>query len=96
MTYPPYRVVIVTLDQHAAGPAARVADSLAQDFPGLTVSVHAAAEWGENPQALAATKEAGKSFTIYFVSLLSTSYQILTQYSLLKRCLDRRFQSSLR
>ena len=38
-----YRFVIVTLDAHAAGPAQRVAGRLAKDFPGLTISVHAAA-----------------------------------------------------
>ncbi|MDK2774248.1 MAG: DUF3479 domain-containing protein, partial [Tabrizicola sp.] len=48
-----YRFVIVTLDAHAAGPAQRVAGRLAKDFPGLTISVHAAAEWAENPAALA-------------------------------------------
>ena len=47
-----YRVVIVTMDSHTAGPAARVQDRLAEDFPGLTVSVHAAAEWAENPGTL--------------------------------------------
>ena len=48
-----YRFVIVTLDAHAAGPAQRVAARLTKDFPGLTISVHAAAEWAENPAALA-------------------------------------------
>ena len=48
-----YNIVIVTLDSHAAGPAARISPRLAKDFPGLTVSVHAAAEWAENPAALA-------------------------------------------
>ncbi|MFN4193132.1 MAG: magnesium chelatase subunit H [Tabrizicola sp.] len=48
-----YRFVIVTLDAHAAGPAQRIAGRLAQDFPGLAISVHAAAEWAENPAALA-------------------------------------------
>ena len=52
----PYRVVVVTLDRHAAGPAARVSDRLAADFPGLVVSVHAAAEWSENPAALEAAR----------------------------------------
>ena len=52
----PYRVVIVTLDQHSAGPAARVMPRLAADFPGLQVSVHAAAEWAESPEALQAAK----------------------------------------
>ena len=48
-----YRFVIVTLDAHAAGPAQRVAGRLAKDFPGIAISVHAAAEWAENPAALA-------------------------------------------
>ena len=30
-----YRFVIVTLDAHAAGPAARVAPALTKDFPGI-------------------------------------------------------------
>jgi magnesium chelatase subunit H len=48
-----YRFVIVTLDAHAAGPCQRVAGRLAKDFPGIAISVHAAAEWAENPAALA-------------------------------------------
>ncbi|MBQ0752361.1 MAG: magnesium chelatase subunit H [Roseovarius sp.] len=48
----PYRVVILTLDAHAAGACARVAERMAAEFPGLTLKVHAAAEWGENPAAL--------------------------------------------
>ena len=55
---PAYNVVIVTLDSHAAGPAARIAPRLAVDFPGLTVSVHACAEWAGDPSALAAAKSA--------------------------------------
>ncbi|TCP39143.1 magnesium chelatase subunit H [Rhodovulum marinum] len=54
---PGYRVVIVTLDSHSAGPAARVTERLRDDFPGLTVSVHAAATWAENPEALARAKD---------------------------------------
>ena len=54
----PYRVVIVTLDSHAAGPALRVAEKLTPDFPGLQVQVFAAAEWAENPDALVAAKAA--------------------------------------
>ena len=48
-----YRVVIVTLDRHAAGPAARVTPRLQADFPGITVDIFAAAEWGNNPAAFA-------------------------------------------
>ncbi|MEM7710216.1 MAG: cobaltochelatase subunit CobN, partial [Pseudomonadota bacterium] len=47
----PYRVAIVTLDAHAAGSVARVGLRLADEFPGLEVSVHAAAEWAETPEA---------------------------------------------
>jgi magnesium chelatase subunit H len=50
---PGYRVVIVTLDRHAAGPAMRVMPRLQQDFPGLSVEIFAAAEWGSHPAALA-------------------------------------------
>ena len=34
-----YRVVIITLDSHAAGPCDRAAERLANDFPGLSVEV---------------------------------------------------------
>ncbi len=54
----PYRVAIVTLDSHAAGPASRVMARLAADHPGLEVEVFAAAEWSECPQALVAAKAA--------------------------------------
>lgn len=53
-----YNIAIITLDSHSAGPVARASLKLAQDFPGLTVSVHAAAEWAETPEALAETKQA--------------------------------------
>jgi magnesium chelatase subunit H len=55
---PAYRVVILTLDAHAAGPCARAAPRLAQDFPGLQLEVHAAAEWGTHPEALEAARAA--------------------------------------
>ncbi|MFN3723465.1 MAG: magnesium chelatase subunit H [Paracoccaceae bacterium] len=65
-----YRFVIVTLDAHAAGPAARIAPRLALDFPGIEVSVHAAAEWAENPKALAAAKAAVDSADFVVANLL--------------------------
>ncbi|UWR24389.1 cobaltochelatase subunit CobN [Sulfitobacter sp. S190] len=52
----PYTIVLVTLDRHAAGPAARVAPRLAEDFPGLALKIHAAAEWEKDPGALAEAK----------------------------------------
>ncbi len=65
-----YRFVIVTLDAHAAGPAARIAPRLARDFPGIEVSVHAAAEWAENPAALAAARAAVESADFVVANLL--------------------------
>ncbi|NGQ91663.1 magnesium chelatase subunit H [Rhodobacter sp. HX-7-19] len=65
-----YRFVIVTLDAHAAGPAARVAPALAKDFPGIEVSIHAAAEWAENPVALARAKAAIRAADIVVANLL--------------------------
>jgi magnesium chelatase subunit H len=56
VTHTPYNVVLLTLDRHAAGPAARVAPSLAMDFPGLKLQIHAAAEWAKDEAALAAAK----------------------------------------
>ncbi|SEM80764.1 cobaltochelatase CobN subunit [Roseovarius tolerans] len=71
MTAPkPYRVVILTLDAHAAGPCARVAERLAGDFPGLELSVHAAAEWGECPEALAEARTAIAQGDIVIANLL--------------------------
>ena len=66
----PYRVVIVTLDAHSAGPAARVSRRLAQDFPGLSMTVFAAAEWGENPAALSAARAAVAGADIVIANLL--------------------------
>ncbi len=67
---PGYRVVIVTLDHHVAGPAARVSDRLTAEFPGLSVSVHAAAEWAENPQALEEARLAIKHGDLIVTNLL--------------------------
>jgi magnesium chelatase subunit H len=43
---------------------------LAQDFPGLSVSIHAAAEWAENPAALARCKEALATADIIIANLI--------------------------
>ncbi len=67
---PGYRVVIITLDSHAAGPALRAMDALGRDYPGLDVSVHAAAEWGETPGAFEAAEEAVRRGDIIISNLL--------------------------
>ena len=46
------RVVIVTMDSHLSSAAARAGRRLAAQLPGLTLAVHAADEWGSDPQAL--------------------------------------------
>ena len=63
-------IVIVTLDMHAAGPAARITPRLQRDFPGLSVTVHAAAEWAENPASLARAKSAVEGADIVIANLL--------------------------
>jgi len=46
------RVVIVTMDSHLSSATARAAQRLARELPGLTLSIHAADEWGSEPAAL--------------------------------------------
>ena len=49
----PLRFVIVTLDSHLSGAIERIAPRLKAELPGLELSLHAAADWGENPEAVA-------------------------------------------
>ncbi len=48
----PVRVVVVTMDSHLAGAAARAEGALRAEMPGLTLVVHAADEWIGDPEAL--------------------------------------------
>jgi hypothetical protein len=59
-----YRFVILTLDSHSAGPAQRASEKLSAAFPGLEIAIHAAAEWGESPDALLAAQQAVASARI--------------------------------
>ena len=65
-----YRVVILTLDSHSAGPCQRISGRLERDFPGLELTVLAAAEWGEQPEALTAAKAAIAQADIVIANLL--------------------------
>jgi magnesium chelatase subunit H len=49
---PGMKVVLVTMDSHLASAAERAHRSLAKTVPGLSLSVHAAAEWGDDGAAL--------------------------------------------
>ena len=48
----PVRFVIVTLDSHLASAVARANEVLAHEIPGLRITLHAASEWGQNPELL--------------------------------------------
>ncbi len=48
----PVRFVIVTLDSHLASAVARANEMLANEMPGLRITLHAASEWGQNPELL--------------------------------------------
>ena len=48
----PVRVVVVTMDSHLAGAMERASHDLARRIPGLSLRMHAAAEWGTDPTAL--------------------------------------------
>ena len=48
----PVRFVIVTLDSHLASAVARANEVLANEMPGLRITLHAASEWGQNPELL--------------------------------------------
>ena len=50
----PVRVVVVTMDSHLGGSIARATATLQRALPNLTLTMHAADEWGSDPAALAA------------------------------------------
>ncbi len=85
----PYSIVILTLDSHAAGPVARMAPRLARDFPGLQVSVHAAAEWGETPGALDAARAAIAGADMVLANLLFLEEHIAPVMDDLRAARDR-------
>ena len=48
----PLRFVIVTMDSHLSSATMRAARRLSKECPALTLSIHAADEWGTDPEAL--------------------------------------------
>ncbi|RUP00717.1 magnesium chelatase subunit H [Hyphomicrobium sp.] len=48
----PVKFVIITLDSHLVGALNRALPTLRAAVPGLELSLHAAAEWADNPQSL--------------------------------------------
>lgn len=49
----PVRIVILAMDAHLAGPAARAETDLRRTLPGLTIRTHAATDWDGNAEAAA-------------------------------------------
>ncbi len=66
----PVRVVFVTLDNHIVAAVDDARRSLAQDLPGLTLSVHAATDWNDNPASLEACRAAILAGDIIIVSMI--------------------------
>ncbi len=48
----PYRIVVVTLDNHMSDAIDRARNALRRDLPGLQLSAHAATDWEDNPDNL--------------------------------------------
>jgi magnesium chelatase subunit H len=62
--------VIVTLDHHLAGTVARVRQTLAREFPGLTLSLHAVSDWSTKPEALQECKDAIAKANVIVANML--------------------------
>jgi magnesium chelatase subunit H len=67
---PTMRVALVTMDTHLASAAVRANRTLARTLPGLSLTVHAAAEWGDDPSALARCIAAIEQAHIVIVTML--------------------------
>ena len=68
--------VLVTLDNHVTASVERAAKSLAKDAPGLNVSVHAAADWNSENDALERCKEDIAKGDIIVVTMVFLEDQI--------------------
>lgn len=51
-SHKPYRVVLITLDKHAAKPVHVARQRIGLEFPYVEISIHAASEWEREPEAL--------------------------------------------
>ncbi len=66
----PVRVVLVTLDNHMGAAVDDARRKLAVDLPGLTLSVHAATDWNDDPASLEDCRAAILSGDIVIVSMI--------------------------
>jgi magnesium chelatase subunit H len=66
----PLRFVIVTMDSHLSTATERARQRLAKVLPGVTLEIHAADEWGSDPEALARCRTAIEQGDIIVVTML--------------------------
>ena len=86
---PDLRVVLVTLDSLLAEPAKDAERNLRRLFPGLRLSVHAAADWAECPEKLEETKAAIAEAHIVVCGLIFLDDQIAAIRPALEAARDR-------
>ncbi|RYZ02755.1 MAG: DUF3479 domain-containing protein, partial [Comamonadaceae bacterium] len=67
---PALRVVLVTMDSHLASAAQRANLALSKVLPGVTLTVHAAADWADDPAALGRCRADIASGHIVVVTML--------------------------
>jgi magnesium chelatase subunit H len=67
---PPIHVVVVSMDTHMASATERCRPTLAREFPGLTLTMHAASEYAGNDAAIARVKADIHSADIVVVGML--------------------------
>ncbi len=82
-------VVIVTLDSHLAGAVARARSVLRREIPGLELSLHVAAEWSQNADALERAREAIRKGDIIIATMLFMDEHISAVLDDLKARRDR-------
>jgi magnesium chelatase subunit H len=88
-TAAPLRVVLVTMDSHLASAAERAHRQLARELPGLTLTVHAAGEWGSDDAALQRCRSDIASGDIVIVTMLFMEDHFLPVLPVLKARRDR-------
>jgi magnesium chelatase subunit H len=83
------RFVIVTMDSHLSSATLRAGGRLKHDFPGLTLEIHAADEWGTNPGALERCRNAIEHGDIVVVTMLFLEDHFKPLLDVLQRRRDR-------
>ena len=80
----PVRVTIVTLDDHLAGAVARARTSLMRELPGLKLTMHSAAQWGEDEAALGRCRSDIEEADVVIVTMMFMEDHIASISSALK------------